>query len=142
MSAESFLDTNVFIYQLEARDDRKSAIADGIIREGVASGNACISYQVVQECLNTVLRKAEVPLDVSGARAYLDHVLTPLLRVSASPRLYHRGLDVQDRYRFGFYDSLIIAAALEAGCTRLLTEDLQDGQVIESVTVTNPFAEK
>jgi predicted nucleic acid-binding protein len=140
MSAESFLDTNLFIHQLEARDDRKSAIADAIIREGVATGNACISYQVVQECLNTVLRKAEVPLDVSGARAYLDHVLTPLLRVSASPHLYHRGLDIQDRYHFGFYDSLIIAAAMEAECTRLLTEDLQDGQVIETVTVMNPFA--
>ena len=140
MSAESFLDTNLFIYQLEARDDRKSAIADAIIREGVATGNACISYQVIQECLNTVLRKAEVPLDVSGARAYLDHVLTPLLRVSASPHLHHRGLDIQDRYHFGFYDSLIVAAALEAECTRLLTEDLQDGQKIEMVTVTNPFA--
>jgi predicted nucleic acid-binding protein len=142
MSADSFLDTSLFIYQLEARNDRKSVIADAIIREGVATGNACISYQVVQECLNIILRKAEVPLDVSGARAYLDHVLTPLLQVSASAHLYHRGLDVQDRYHFGFYDSLIVAAALEAGCTRLLTEDLQDGQKIETVTVINPFAKK
>ena len=139
MSAESFLDTNLFIYQLELCDDRKSAIADASIREGVATGNACISYQVVQECLNFVLRKAEVPLEVSGARAYLDHVLTPLLRVSDSPHLYHRGLDIQDRYHFGFCDSLIIAAALDADCTGLLTEDLQDGQVIETLTLTNPF---
>jgi predicted nucleic acid-binding protein len=139
MSVESFLDTNLFIYQLEARDEHKSTIADAIIREGVVTGNACISYQVVQEFLNIVLRKAEVPLDVSGARAYVDHVLTPLLRVSASPNLYHRGLDIQDRYHFGFYDSLIVAAALEADCTRLLTEDLKDGQVIETLTVTNPF---
>lgn len=87
-----------------------------------------------------MLRKAEVPLDVSGASACLDHVLTPLLRISPSVHLYHRGLDIQDRYHFGFYDSLIIAAALEAGCTRLLTEELQDGQVIETITVTNPFA--
>lgn len=141
MSVDSFLDTNLFIYQLEARDDRKSAIADALIREGVATGNACISYQVVQECLNVIVRKAEVPLDVSGARAYLDHVLAPLLRVGASTNLYHRGLDIQDRYRFGFYDSLILAAALEAGCTRLLTEDLQDGQKIETVTVVNPFSQ-
>ena len=139
MSAESFIDTNLFIYQLEACDDRKSAIADAIIREGVATGNACISYQVVQECLNTVLRKAEVPLDVSGARAYLDHVLTPLLRVSASPHLYHRARGIQERYHFGVYDSLLVGAALEAECTRLLTEDVKDGQVIETVTVTNPF---
>ena len=141
MSAKSFLDTNLFIYQLEARDDRKSAIADALIREGVATGNSCISYQVVQECLNIILRKAEVPLDASSARAYLDHVLTPLLQVPASAHLYHRGLNIHDRYRFGFYDSLIVAAALEAGCSRLLTEDLQDGQKIETLTVTNPFAQ-
>jgi len=140
MSAESFLDTNLFIYQLDARDKRKSAIADAIIRDGIATGNVCISYQVIQECLNVILRKAEVPLDVSGARAYLDHVLTPLLQVLPSTHLYHRGLDIQDRYQFGFYDSMIVAAAVEAGCTRLLTEDLQDGQEIETVTATNPFA--
>ncbi len=140
MSAESFLDTNLFIYQLEASDARKFAIADAIIREGVATGSACISYQIVQECLNTVLRKAEVPLDVSGARAYLDYVLTPLLRISSSTHLYHRGLDIQDRYRYGFYDSLVIAAALDAGCKRLLTEHMQDGQTIETLTIENPFA--
>ena len=83
-----------------------------------------------------------MPLDVSGARAYLDHVLTPLLRVTASTHLYHRGLDIQDRYQYGFYDSLIIAAALEAGCRRLLTEDLQDGQTIETLTIENPFARR
>jgi predicted nucleic acid-binding protein len=122
MNAESFLDTNLFIYQLEARDDRKSAIADAIIRDGIATGNACISYQVVQECINTVLRKAEVPLDVSGARAYLDHVLTLLLRVPSSPHLFHRALDIQDRYHFGFYEWLITTAAMATGCTRILAK--------------------
>ena len=139
MSADRFLDTNLFIYQLEAADERKSAIADRIIREGVETGNACISYQVVQECLNTVLRKAEVPLDSAGARVYLDNVLAPLLKVSASAGLYHRALDVQGRYRYGFYDSLIIAAALEAGCKRLLSEDLQHGQAIDGLVIENPF---
>ena len=83
-----------------------------------------------------------MPLDVSGARAYLDHVLTPLLSVSASTHLYHRGLSIQDRYHYSFYDSLIIAAALEAGCTRLLTEDLQEGQKIETLTIENPFVKR
>ena len=139
MSVERFIDTNLFIYQLEAADERKRDIANGIIREGIETGNACISYQVVQECLNTVLRKAEVPLDNASARAYLDHVLAPLLRVPSSIDLYHRGLDVQARYRFGFYDALIIAAALEAGCTRLYSEDMQDGQRIDTLTIEDPF---
>ena len=142
MSVESFIDTNVLIYQLEALDSRKHAIAEGIVSAGVATGNACISFQVVQECLNTVLRKSEIKLDPAGARAYLDHVLAPLYRVSASVALYRRALELQLRWRFGFYDALIVAAALEAGCRRLLTEDLQHGQKIETLTIENPFRRK
>jgi predicted nucleic acid-binding protein len=56
-----------------------------------------------------------------------------------SPAIYERGIMVQARYGFHFYDSLIVAAALEAGCTRLLSEDLQHGQRIDSLTVENPF---
>ncbi len=139
MSAECFIDTNLFIYQLEAIDERKSATADRIIRKGIETHNACISFQVVQECLNTVLRKAEIPLSTAQTRNYLENVLAPLLRVPASISLYNQALDVQARYRYGFYDSLIVAAALDAGCTRLYSEDLQDGQRIEGLTIENPF---
>ncbi|MBA3636750.1 MAG: PIN domain-containing protein, partial [Rubrobacteraceae bacterium] len=69
------------------------------------------------------------------------HVLGPLWTVSPSLALYRRTLDLQARYRYSFYDSLIIAAALDAGCTRLYSEDLQDGQRIEGLTVENPFRE-
>lgn len=141
MSAEYFIDTNLFIYQLEALDERKSAAADHIIHEGIETRNACISFQVVQECLNTAIRKAEIPLSMDEARHYLDTVLAPLFRVPASLSLYTRALDVQARYRYGFYDSLIVAAALGAGCTRLYSEDLQDGQKIEGLTIENPFRE-
>jgi predicted nucleic acid-binding protein len=47
---------------------------------------------------------------------------------------------LQQRWRFGFYDSIIVASALSAGCTQLLSEDLQDGQRIEGLVVKNPFA--
>jgi predicted nucleic acid-binding protein len=138
MSAECFIDTNLFIYQLEASDESKSATADRIICKGIETRNACISFQVVQECLNI---KAEVSLSTDEAKQYLDHVLAPLFRVPASLSLYRRALDLQTRYRYGFYDSLVIAAALDAGCTRLYSEDLQDGQRIEGLTVENPFRE-
>src|SRR5215208_2615851 len=75
MSAECFIGTNLFIYQLEASDERKAATADRIIRKGIQSHNACISFQVVQECLNTVLRKAEIPLSTDETKQYLDNVL-------------------------------------------------------------------
>ena len=141
MSAENFIDTNVFIYQLEALDERKAAIADEIIRDGIASGNACISFQVIQETLNTVIRKAEIPLDRESAGSYLENVLAPLFRVPATIDLYERALDIQARYRYSFYDSLIIGAALIGGCSRIYTEDLQHGQRIEGLTIHNPFAD-
>lgn len=139
MSADTFIDTNVFIYQLEALDERKSAIAEQLIRDGIANGTACISFQVIQETLNVVLRKAAIPLDREAARSYLETVLAPLFRVPATVDLYQRALDVQGRYRYSFYDSLIVAAALVAGCKRLYSEDLQHGQQIDGLTIHNPF---
>lgn len=139
MSVESFIDTNVFIYPLEKADARRFMIADTIIREAIATGSACTSFQVVQECLNTMLRKASIPLDTAGMRDYLDIVLLPLVRVPASADLYRRSLEVRERYGFSFYDALIVATALEAGCTRLWSEDLQHGQRIGVLQLENPF---
>ena len=139
MNAERFFDTNLFIYQLEGLDQRKTELADRLIRQGIERGTACISFQVVQECLNTALCKAEIPLTPTQMQSYLEAVLAPLYRISASLGLYRRALDIQTRYRYGFYDALIIAAALEAGCSRLYSEDLQGGQQIEGLTIVNPF---
>lgn len=139
MSVDAFIDTNVFIYHLDATHAGKHAAAEQVVRKALGERSGCISFQVVQECLNTILRKAEVPLDEAGARSYLDVVLTPLVQVPATPALYQRALDVRQRWRFSFYDSLIVAAALTAGCRRLLSEDLQHGQRIEGLVVENPF---
>lgn len=137
MSAEFFVDTNIFVYQLEALDERKKRTADAVIDDALTSG--CISFQVVQECLNTIVRKAEIPLNAVGAQRYLDDVLCPMWRVMPSQRLYSRGIRLQARYQYSFYDSLIIAAALQAGCKRLITEDLQHGQQIDGLRIENPF---
>ena len=139
MSVDTFIDTNVFVYQLDTRDPRKHVIADRIVGEALATENACISFQVVQECLNTLLRKAEITLDAAATRLYLNTVLAPLHRVAASIELYRAALDVQRRWKFSFYDSLIVAAALEAGCKRLLSEDLQHSQRIGGLRIENPF---
>jgi predicted nucleic acid-binding protein len=139
MSVDVFIDTNVLIYQLDTVDRRKHTIAERVVSDAIAAESACISFQVVQECLNTVLRKAEIKLDAAGAKAYLDTVLSPLYKVHASLALYRRSLELQERYRFSYYDALIVAAALEAGCKRLLSEDLQHGQRIETLRIENPF---
>jgi len=139
MSAEAFIDTNVFVYHLDGSDARKQAIAEDIVRTALRSENACISYQVVQECLNVIGSKARVALTVEQSHAYLDAVLLPLMKVGASANLLRRALDLRARWQLSFYDALIVASALAAGCTRLWTEDLQHGQRIESLTIVDPF---
>jgi predicted nucleic acid-binding protein len=139
MGTRRFIDTNVFVYHLDPADAHKHAIADRIVRDALRSQDACISYQVAQEFLNVVTSKARVPLSAHEAQAYLDAVLAPLMQIGASADLLSRALAVRARWRFGFYDALIVAAALSAGCGTLLTEDLQHGQCIESLTVVDPF---
>lgn len=78
-------------------------------------------------------------MSAENAQRFLEQILVPLWRVMPNQALYRRGLNVQSRYGFGFYDALMIAAALEAGCTRLQTEDLQHGQQIEGLLIHNPF---
>jgi predicted nucleic acid-binding protein len=139
MAARDFIDTNVFIYQLDRSDLRKHEIADHLVRESLRSGGGCISTQVAQECLNVITSKAKVPLGHEQAQAYLDAVLAPMIQVGSSPELLRRALDLRARWQFGFYDALVVAGALTAGCTRLLTEDLQHGQRVEQLTIVNPF---
>jgi predicted nucleic acid-binding protein len=139
MSADDFIDTNVFIYHMDTRNAQKTAVASRILRDGAANGRACIRFQVIQETLNTLVRKAAIGFSPGDARQYLDNVLAPLLLVPATVELYQRALDLQTRYRYAFYDSLIVAAALTAGCSRLYTEDMQHGQQIEGLRIENPF---
>jgi predicted nucleic acid-binding protein len=90
-----------------------------LVSRGLETGDAAISYQVVQEALNVLTRKLATPVAPDDGRRFLDRVLAPLWRVMPSLALYHRGLDIQARYRYSLYDALIIAAALDAGCARL-----------------------
>jgi predicted nucleic acid-binding protein len=130
-AAERFLDTNILLYLLsgdEAKADRAEALlASGasisvqVLNEfaSVAVGKKAVGYNELREILSVIRRFCSVrPLDLA------THDL---------------GLDVAERYRFSIYDSMIVAAALRAGCSTLYSEDLQHGQVIEQLTIRNPF---
>ena len=80
MSVDCFIDTNIFIYSLERLDERKADKADRLIETGIATGNAYISFQVVQECLNTAIRKAEIPLTTDEMKMYLKAQYIQLLK--------------------------------------------------------------
>ena len=134
-----FLDSNIFIYLFDTQDDRKRGIAQGLIERALGNDSACISHQVVQEALNIVTRKLVPPLPPEAAQRFMEHSLLPLWRVMPSAALYAKALGLRARWQLSFYDALIVAAALEAGCKRLLSEDLQHGLRIEGLRIENPF---
>ena len=138
--SDDFIDSNILLYLFSVRETAKRDVAMSIVAEALRGSTAAISFQVVQEVLNGISRLADPPASPQDTRIFLNETLVPLWRVNPSTPLYERALDTQARYRYSFYDSLIIAAALEAGCSRLLSEDLQAGQRIERLTIENPFA--
>ena len=137
MSVENFLDTNIFVYLFDETDAHKRKNAEGLVRQALANGTGCISYQVVQETVNVMIRKLNATPE--NIQRMLELTLIPLWQVYPTPAFYRRGVDLQTRYRFSFYDSLIVAATLDAGCKTLYSEDLQHGQQIDGVTITDPF---
>lgn len=132
-----FIDSNIFIYLFDDRDPAKRSEADRIVGNALATGTGVISFQVVQETLNVLSRKLKAPADDVGR--FLDAVLIPLWRVSPSAELYREAIRIQARLGFSFYDAMIVAAARDFGCRRLLSEDLQDGQQIGDLSIVNPF---
>ncbi len=140
MSGDSFfLDTNILVYSFDASAPERCMRAQDLIAQALETDRGCISYQVVQEFLNVATRKFPAPMPPAAARRYLAGVLMPLCRVFANGALYERALAVHERWRYAWYDTLIIASALEAGCKLLYSEDLQHGQVIEGLTIHDPF---
>ena len=131
-----FIDTNIFIYSIDEYAGDKKKIASGLIKEHSLSGELMISFQVTQEFMNTCLRK-KVP--TSEIRKYLSAVIFPLWEIYPTRDLYLKAIEIQERYQYSFYDSMIIAAALEGNCKTLYSEDLQHDQKIESLTIIDPF---
>jgi predicted nucleic acid-binding protein len=134
-----FFDSNVFIYLFDNVNAKKRGIASALVTAAVRDTGACISFQVVQETLRVLTEKLPQPADADAARIFFQHTLQPLWRVMPSAKLYGEALHIKERWKYSFYDALIIAAALEAGCKRLLSEDLQHGQRIEGLRIENPF---
>jgi predicted nucleic acid-binding protein len=137
--SDNFIDSNVFVYLVDETGDRRRQVAEALVFRAIEARDACISFQVVQETLNVITSKLATPVRPEDAPIFFERFLAPIWTVMPSASIYLRALSVQARYRYSFYDSLIIAAALEAGCTRLLSEDLQAGQTIDGLRIEDPF---
>jgi len=139
MNGKFFLDTNILVYTFDATAPAKQQIARELVSTALHLQHGVISYQVVQEFLNVATRKFSPALTLTDANIYLNKVLMPLCELFPCMSYYSKALEISERWGFSLYDSLIVTASLKTGCETLYTEDLQHGQVIQSLTIINPF---
>ncbi len=138
MSDRFFLDTNIFAYMFDARAVQKAERARRLIKQAISTRKGIVSYQVVQEFFSLALRKFQPVMTVQEAEEYLTTFFQPLLVVQ-SIQTFEQAFRLHGRYRLSWYDSMIVAAALENECEILYTEDLQHGQHFGDLQIKNPF---
>jgi len=132
MSARVFFDTTVLIYAF-AQDNRRTAIAEELLEVGGA-----ISVHVLNEFVAVARRKLGMSWEELMEAVTAIRVLC-LPPVAITVEIHDEALRIAQRYGYHIYDSLVLAAAVQAGCNVLYSEDMQDGQKIGSVTIKNPF---
>ena len=127
-----FFDTNILLYLL-SEDNRKADRAETIVTLG-----GIISVQVLNEFSSVALRKLK--MTYAEIRDALSIVKSVCQTQPVTINIHERGLDIAERFGFSLYDSMIVSAALQSGCTILYSEDMQHGQVIDTqLVLTNPF---
>jgi predicted nucleic acid-binding protein len=137
MSDRTFVDTNVLIYAHDVDAGSKHAAARSLLRQLWDERRGVLSTQVLQEFYVNVTRKIPHPISKRSARLVVSSyaiwcVDTTHAEISAAFR-------IEDEYRVGFWDALIVASALKGGANRILSEDLNAGQRIAGIRIENPF---
>jgi len=132
MSDKFFIDSNICLYLFD-EDRKKVAIAESLFTK-----NAVVSTQVLAETGNVLSKK--FLFSKEKAMDTIRFIRNKVEVKSVTPELFDSASAIFIRYKFSFYDSIIIAAALDAKCSILYTEDLQHKQIIEkTLTIINPF---
>ena len=135
MPGDRFFDTNILIYAFAA-GDRRSVRAEALMAEG-----GVIGVQVLNEFTSVVRRKLSWDwAQVNAALAVISELMGAARPLTAD--IHTHAVKLARGSTLSFYDALVIAAAADAGCRVLLTEDLQHGRKFGGVTVENPFLEE
>jgi predicted nucleic acid-binding protein len=132
MSGENFFDTNILVYAHSVRDYRTATARQLLLNGGV----------VGLQALNEFVSVARTKLAMTWPE--VQEAVEKIVILCPNPRplgfqTHLRALEVSKRYGYSIWDSLIIAGAAEAHCSKLMTEDLQHGQIVEGVQIVNPF---
>ena len=133
MRDKAFFDTNVFVYAI-IQDDPRSDHAEELIAQG-----GTVSVQVLSEFAAVARRKTKMPwVEIRRALDGIETLCPDPLPITFDT--HQEALAIAERFGYKIYDALIVASALEARCTILYSEEMQDGQVIDGrLTFRNPF---
>ena len=137
MTGSAFFDTSVLVYAEDHGEPDKRAIALKLLADHIASDDIVLSAQVLNEFYVNV-RRLEQPLDAAQALNALEQLAAfPVVPVTAD--LVVAAAAASERYQVSHWDALILETARAAGCTVVLSEDLNDGQDYGGICVENPF---
>jgi predicted nucleic acid-binding protein len=137
MSAKVFIDTNVLVYAHDADAGRKQEIAKSVVKRLSQQRSGVLSMQILQEFYVNVTRKIASPLSKSEARAIVEDFAHWC--VATSPTDIRQAFLIEDGAKISFWDTLIVVAAVKAGATQILSEDMSHGQTIAGIRIENPF---
>ena len=133
----TFVDSNVFIYAVDKAVSAKQKKARGIVADVFADGSAYrVSSQVLAEFSSVAIRKLGMATPILLA---LLAEMGKIAHVAIDNALVSRAVEIQGIYGIQYYDAQIVAAAERLGCSSILTEDLNDGQMYCGITAVNPF---
>ena len=136
MSDKVFLDTNTVIYSYSEDEPEKQKIANDILEQ--YNNQIIISNQVINELSNTLFRKFKLNADEVRETVLELNDNFPIVNFNLHTQL--KAIELKGKYQLQFYDSMILATALENGCNIVFSEDMQHNQVIENrLTIINPF---
>ncbi|HNQ01890.1 MAG TPA: PIN domain-containing protein [Syntrophales bacterium] len=133
-----FVDTNVLIYAHDLDAGLKHDRAAAILSDLWEKENGIVSVQVLQEFYVNVTRKISAPLTPALARGVIRNYLAWQIAPN-DPSTVLSASEIAERNHISFWDALIVASASNAGADRILSEDLNHGQMIEGVVIENPF---
>ncbi len=133
-----FLDTNIIVYAYDKHEPEKMEKARLLLKSGIAEESAVLSSQVLGEFFVVVTRRIPKPLSADEAMEIIN-ILSVLPVAEIDLSLVRRAVETCREYGISYWDALIIAAAGRAGCPKILSEDLNNGQEYNGIVVENPF---
>jgi len=136
----TFVDTNILVYAHDVDAGRRHDVAAGLLRQLWDARDGVVSTQVLQEFYVSITRKIPKAISRKDARE-LIRTYTAWRVIGIEPADVVAASEHEERYRLSFWDALILTSALKANADRLVSEDLQAGQRIRGLHITNPFEE-